>query len=149
MRRYTIEIDGTSYVIDVQEEAGGRFRVRVGDAEFDVRLSDGESLPQVAVTPAAQPAPPPVSRPAPAVRPATNGGAQGLVTAPMPGQIETVLVRPGERVERGQELLVLEAMKMRNSIRAAQPGVVAEIHVEAGQMVQHGEVLARIDREDA
>jgi propionyl-CoA carboxylase alpha chain len=58
-----------------------------------------------------------------------------LVRAPMPGQIVSVAVRPGDLVEPGAELLVMEAMKMQNVIRASKAGKVAKVAVSAGQSV--------------
>jgi biotin carboxyl carrier protein len=59
----------------------------------------------------------------------------------MPGSILAVSVGIGDRVTAGQQLCVLEAMKMRNAIRAARGGVVAEVAVAPGQTVAYGDVL--------
>ena len=76
----------------------------------------------------------------------TRGGAAGgpgsrTLTAPLPGKISRVAVRPGEAVRAGDTLLVIEAMKMENEFKAAGPGTVAEVRVEAGQTVNAGDVL--------
>ena len=70
---------------------------------------------------------------------------EGRVKAPIPGQIVQVLVAVGDRVEVGQPLLILEAMKMENEVRAARAGKVTALHVEAGQLVKLNEVLAEIE----
>ena len=67
------------------------------------------------------------------------------VLAPMPGKIVRVLVQVGERVEAGQGLLVVEAMKMQNEIRSPKSGTVDRLLVKEGQPVNAGEVLAWID----
>jgi biotin carboxyl carrier protein len=59
----------------------------------------------------------------------------------MPGSILTLLVRPGDTVAVGQELCVLEAMKMKNAIRASRGGVIASVEVSEGQTVAYGDVL--------
>ncbi len=69
----------------------------------------------------------------------------GRVKAPIPGMITRVLVSPGQQVEVGQPLLVLEAMKMENEIRAPRQGTVRVLHVAPGQSVSLNEVLAEID----
>ncbi len=77
-------------------------------------------------------------------RPGTGAGAglgDGTISAPMQGTILKVLVSAGDKVELGQAMLVLEAMKMENSINAAQAGVVAEVRVSAGETVGTGDVL--------
>lgn len=70
--------------------------------------------------------------------------ADGRVKAPIPGLITRVLVRPGDRVEVGQSLLILEAMKMENEILAPRAGTVSVLNVQAGQTVALGQVLAEI-----
>jgi biotin carboxyl carrier protein len=67
----------------------------------------------------------------------------------MPGTILRIAVAAGAQVERGQDLLVLEAMKMENVIRAPRAGRVAALCVQAGQQVAHGELLLRFDADEA
>ena len=69
----------------------------------------------------------------------------GRIKAPIPGQITQVLVGVGEQVDAGQPLLVLEAMKMENEIRASHFGTVKTINVTPGQTVKIHEVLIEID----
>jgi glutaconyl-CoA/methylmalonyl-CoA decarboxylase subunit gamma len=64
-----------------------------------------------------------------------------LVRAPIPGVIIAIAARPGARVEVGDELCVLEAMKMRNAIRATRAGQIAQVHVTVGQHVKHQDPL--------
>ena len=68
----------------------------------------------------------------------------GRIKAPIPGQIKVVLVAEGDRVETGQPLFILEAMKMENEIHAPKAGVVAQVAVKPGQDVTRHEVLAEI-----
>jgi biotin carboxyl carrier protein len=63
------------------------------------------------------------------------------VIAPMPGKVVRILVQAGEKVEAGQGLLVVEAMKMQNEIRSPKGGIVERLHVKEGQPVNAGEVL--------
>ena len=63
----------------------------------------------------------------------------------MPGKIVRVLVEAGEKVEAGQGLLVVEAMKMQNEIRSPKSGTVERLLAKEGQPVNAGEVLAWID----
>ncbi len=67
------------------------------------------------------------------------------VKAPMPGLVVKVLVRPGEHVTKGQPLLILEAMKMENIIKAPGDATVKEVFVEAGQAVDKNQLLVRLD----
>ena len=75
-------------------------------------------------------------------RPASG---DGRIKAPIPGLITRVLVSPGEPVEIGQPLMVLEAMKMENEIRAPRSGRVTQINVAAGQSVALGMVIAEVE----
>jgi biotin carboxyl carrier protein len=65
------------------------------------------------------------------------------VIAPMPGDITQILVNPGQAVQPGDPLCVLDAMKMKNTIHAPQAGVIREINIRTGQAVDHGVVLFR------
>jgi acetyl/propionyl-CoA carboxylase alpha subunit len=80
--------------------------------------------------------------------PAPESAAQsGSLRAPMPGGVVRVLVTTGDRVDEGQALVVLEAMKMEHSVHAPHAGVVAEICVQVGQQVETGTVLAVVEAE--
>jgi biotin carboxyl carrier protein len=68
-------------------------------------------------------------------------GENKTIRAPIPGTIISVSARAGNEVSIGQELCVLEAMKMKNAIRSPRKGIVAAVHVSPGQTVQHRAVL--------
>lgn len=67
--------------------------------------------------------------------------ASNELRAPIPGVIIDILAKKGESVETGQELCILEAMKMKNSIRANHACIIDEIHIRVGDQVQHGQIL--------
>jgi 3-methylcrotonyl-CoA carboxylase alpha subunit len=69
----------------------------------------------------------------------------GGLEAPMPGRVAAVHVAAGQRVARGQELLVVEAMKMENALRAPRDGVVRAVHVAPGDMVAPGRPLLEME----
>jgi biotin carboxyl carrier protein len=71
---------------------------------------------------------------------AASSGPQRLV-APMPGKIVRVLVKAGDAVTARQAIVVVEAMKMENELRASRDGTVAEIHVHEGMSVEAGALL--------
>ena len=166
MRRYTLEVGGKPYVIDVQEVTADRYRVEVEGQEYEVRLSGDEDLTEARISPEIAPAreaaqhlpqPAPAARPAapfpasssppPGPRPSTDGHIVGALTAPMPGKILSVEVKQGDRVSRGQTVVILEAMKMKNAIKSPYDGVVLEIMVRAEQSVAHGDLLAQLGEE--
>jgi biotin carboxyl carrier protein len=76
-----------------------------------------------------------------------EGGKQGKKTikAYMPGRVVEVRVQAGDRVEAGQPLVVLEAMKMQNEIQAERAGTVSRVFVGAGQAVEGGDPLVEVD----
>jgi propionyl-CoA carboxylase alpha chain len=75
--------------------------------------------------------------------------AAGSLAAPLPGVVADVRVAPGDRVEAGDVLLVLVAMKMEHAVRAPAAGKVAELRARVGDQVEAGHVLAVIEEESA
>lgn len=154
MRRYTIEVDGRSFVVDVQEQEGDAYAVAVDGQDFQVRLvadettADGHAL---RVVPAAAAAARTATRGQPSALPAgaaparAAAGVGSPLKAPMPGLLLRVLVAAGAQVRRGQDLAVLEAMKMENIIRAPADGTVLETCARAGQQLAHGDVILRYE----
>ena len=76
---------------------------------------------------------------------AARDSGPSRLTAPIPGKVVAVKVEPGDEVEPGQALIVLEAMKMENELAADQTGKVVAIHVAAGDTVEGGELLAELE----
>jgi biotin carboxyl carrier protein len=74
-----------------------------------------------------------------AIHPAVDGPQQ--VTAPMPGKIVKLLVKPGDKVQPRQGVVVVEAMKMENELRARAAGTVSEVRVTEGASVEAGAIL--------
>jgi len=144
MRRYTLNINSTEFVVDVQEAGADKFDVVVGGETYAVTLSGDQAA--VAAAPAAVAAPVAAAAPAapaaaPAARKPAAAGGKGGIKAPMPGVILEVSVKAGDKVKRGQKVAVLDAMKMQNVIGAPKDGTIGDICVAAGQSVGHGEVL--------
>ena len=69
----------------------------------------------------------------------------GALEAPMPGRVAAVKVAPGQQVSRGDELLVVEAMKMENALRSPRDGRVRAVHAAVGEMVGPGRVLVELE----
>lgn len=83
------------------------------------------------------------------IRSLTGGGQKAggptILKAPMPGLVVRIAVEEGSQVEAGSPLVVLEAMKMENELRATGPGVVKGVKVKAGQAVEKGQVLVEFE----
>jgi biotin carboxyl carrier protein len=138
--------------------------VKVEDQSFEVEVGDIHARPIVAtidgeafevwpedvqlVTPAAQvislpgSPQPTVSKPTPtSSAPAAATTTAKSVLAPLPGVIVAISVRPGDVVEHGQELCIIEAMKMKNVIRASRAGTIGAVYVTLNQHVKHHDAL--------
>ncbi|MEV0583250.1 biotin carboxylase N-terminal domain-containing protein [Nonomuraea sp. NPDC050310] len=81
----------------------------------------------------------------PGDRPGAGGGGDGVVRSPMPGTVLLVKAQPGDQVEQGQALVVVEAMKMEHTVTAPAAGVVRELPVKPGQAVDMDAVLAVVE----
>ena len=87
-----------------------------------------------------------VKKPAVSVsKPMATSLGDKVVKAPIPGVIISVAVKVGDAVEYGQELLVLEAMKMRNTVRSNRSARVAVVHISTGQSVNHDDPLIEFE----
>jgi acetyl-CoA/propionyl-CoA carboxylase biotin carboxyl carrier protein len=115
--------------------------VEVDGRRYTVKLW----MPEMAAAAAAGAGSAPRARPRAVASGGGSGRGDGTVAAPMQGTIVKVLVEVGAKVEVGQALLVLEAMKMENHINAEAAGTVKEIRVAAGDAVGTGDVLAIIE----
>lgn len=134
--KVTITIEGKQYQVAIDDLNTRPILAEVDGKAYEVWPEEAEA-PAIS-TPTAAPVAAPVTAAAPA--PAPAAGAQTL-TAPLPGVIISIEVREGQTVKTGQELYVLEAMKMKNSILADHDGKIAAIHVSAGDQVRHNQPI--------
>ncbi len=147
-----ILVNGKLYEVVVQDSLSTPMTVLVNGKAYSVEFEaaqPGEAAKvsleprPAAPKPVAAPAPTPVmpkpaaAKPA-APAPATDGGT---MRAPMPGTILDIMVKPGDAVKAGQTLCFLEAMKMKNAIRANRDAVVAAVHVSMGESVPYNAPL--------
>ena len=132
MSRWRIEVDGRSFEIEVEDRGPERWRVVVDGREHEVSMAaiDDASAPGAT---------------SPAALKGAAAASPDVLGAPMPGVILRILVAAGARVKRGQDLAVLEAMKMENILRAPRDGVIAEVCARQGQQVSHGDALLRFE----
>jgi biotin carboxyl carrier protein len=139
LAKHKFAINDKEYDVEVGARQGRNVQVTVNGKAYEVELKPSAVVAPVAprsrsIAPAAAPA---------AAAPAASsaGGGDGDVTAPMAGLVLNVLVRVGDTVNAGDDLLMLEAMKMENAITAHRAGTVKHVAVDAQQVVNQGDVL--------
>ncbi len=146
MKTYRITIEGTTYEVAVGDVSSSPVTVTVNGQEVEVELPSSASSAAPS-TPAPRPRPAqrpdiPASAPRPA---APSSGDDGSIRALMPGRIISVSVTVGQQVAAGEAVLVMESMKMENTISAVKDGTVTAVLVEEGDSVQHGQTMIEID----
>lgn len=141
MKQYTITLEGKEYKVQVKSIQRPVVVVEVNGKEYIVNVeSHSAVVPEpLQVKPVQKNTPPP---PAPSF--SRVSGDANEVRSPLPGVILDIKVQPGEEVKAGQTLVILEAMKMENEIKAHRDGKIVEIPVKKGDNVLEGAVLARI-----
>ena len=142
-----VTVDGSAQAVDLQSIDGGfHYSLLVGAASVEAYVERCEDVCfvtieghryQVRVEDARL-------RRAGRSQEAVIEAGEADVTSPMPGLVVAVLVEPGQEVRTGEGLLILEAMKMENEIRAPRNGIIQELNVSPGQRVSQEEVLVRI-----
>lgn len=148
-RRVFAEIDGRRYELEVHEsgphgylfisqgrvwecrvegrpESGKKIGTIVGTTGYTVTITDPKSLRRA--TPASVP-----------------GGDAARIVASMPGKVVRVLVEVGAKVEAGDGVIVVEAMKMQNEMKSPKAGTVVALNIQTGATVNGGDVLAVIE----
>jgi biotin carboxyl carrier protein len=120
------------YSVEVRDPQQSPMTIVVDGEPFDVVV---ESLAEADTLPVVLP-----QTPAAGVE-QVAGANLSQVVAPMPGTILDIVIGVGDRVQAGQVLCALEAMKMKSPIRAGRGGVVQQVHVREGQTVDHGDLL--------
>jgi len=162
---YEVELDGHTALIDVSSHPDGGWWVSIdgGDKEHWTgrQLGAAEWLLQapsaqhrvgvhvdgdrVAVQLSGQGLIGTVVDPRDKALAAASGGAEGVVSTPMPGLVVRIPVEVGQEVTEGQVLVVVEAMKMENEYKSPVTGTVAQVHVAAGASVDAGATLITVE----
>ena len=146
MKEYKIKINGNNYNVTIDEVEDNVAKVEVNGTPYNVEFEKPISKPKtisVVNRPAAAPVagPAPASKPAAAAAPAAAGGA--TVNSPLPGVVLEIKVKDGDKVTKGQVIMVLEAMKMENAIEAPCEGTIT-VKAQKGDSVLEGATLAVI-----
>ena len=144
MKEYKIKINGNNYNVTIDEVEDNVAKVEVNGTPYNVEFEKPISKPKtisVVNKPAAAPSAGPAPANKPAAAPAAAGGA--TVNSPLPGVVLEIKVKDGDKVTKGQVIMVLEAMKMENSIEAPCHGTIT-VKAQKGDSVLEGATLAVI-----
>ena len=158
MKKYQYKVQGVDYEVEITEVEGKIAKVNVNGIPFEIEMQkpiNAAKHPALAATKRAvaaaasvaeapaQPVAAPVAKPQ-AAAPAQAAGAGNPVKAPLPGTINSINVKVGDKVNVGDVVIVLEAMKMQNNIEAETAGTVTSILVNPGDSVMEGAVMLTI-----
>ncbi len=141
--RYRIKVNGREFQVDVGDTESSPVQVTVDGVAYEVELPDRspESRPVVRRAPS-RPTP---SAPPPAPASPASSGGDGAIIALLPGRIVSVAVKPGDSVASGQPVVVMESMKMEQTIASPRDGTVSRVAVEPGDTVAYGETLIEFE----
>lgn len=148
MAKYEYKVKGVDYVVEIQDVEGNIANVTVNGIPFEVEMKQpvksskqkvkiSEESNSSTASSAANASSAPTAKPAAAA----NGKP---VVAPLPGTINEIKVKVGDKVNAGDTVVVLEAMKMQNNIDAETSGTIASINVNKGDAVMEGDTLVTI-----
>lgn len=151
--KYIVKVEDQFYEVEIKDLQARPIVAVVDGTPIEVwpqNVAAGSSPAKVTETQAKTPArQSPLSSPVSASQPATTNISAQAVRAPIPGVIISVAVKPGDEVTVGQELCILEAMKMKNTIRAPRAGKIASVNISIGQTLNHNDILVEYEDKTA
>jgi biotin carboxyl carrier protein len=141
--RFTVTVDGRAWTVDAARVDAHTLSLLVGPASHEVTLAADGAPGQFVAGVGGVPVAVSINSRKRGGRRADGrvGGGPERLVAPMPGKIVRVLTTVGAAVQARQPLIVVEAMKMENELRASRPGIVSELLVREGQSVDAGTPL--------
>jgi biotin carboxyl carrier protein len=137
---YQVTIDGLPYDLQVLEIQPGQLSLMFEGKPVSLFWADDNGKKHISMRGCTYV----LEKPAPARGKRGEEDAENIVRSPMPAQVRAVYVEEGEQVSKGDNLLLLEAMKMEIRIQAPQDGVVSSVHAAPGQSVNRDQALVEI-----
>ncbi|MCB0319778.1 MAG: hypothetical protein KDD60_02560 [Bdellovibrionales bacterium] len=136
-RKYNVEFNNRSYNVELVSASPYGVTFRHEGKEYSVQITPEhtQSSPNTFV---------PTMAAAKSPAPTQAGSNPNQVTAPMPGLVVSIGVKVGQKVSAGEPALVLEAMKMENTVTFSGNGEVKQIHVQPGEQVEVGQLLLEL-----
>lgn len=144
---YEVTVGERTWTVDAKTARGGLRSLRIDGSHHEIAVSVRGEDYWVSTRDGAGPVSvtDPLTHLASQTRAGSGAKRRQKVTAYMPGRVVEILVEEGQEVTAGQGVVVLEAMKMQNEIRAEQDGKITRIHVQTGQNVEGGDPLFEMD----
>jgi biotin carboxyl carrier protein len=143
--KYTVKVADKTYEVEIEDIHARPVIARVDGEAFEVTPENGiqtEAGKEAGGRISAEEKSESSAKPSPAASPSFNPALNAkTLTSPLPGTVTEVFIKKGDTVEIGKVILIIEAMKMKNSIRSTRTGVVADVLVGAGQTVMHKQAL--------
>jgi biotin carboxyl carrier protein len=140
MKKIDLIINGNKYNVEIGNIDGNRIEVNVNGTYYDVELSKNIEIPKtptIVSTVVNKAVKETIPEPVDSV-------STRQIKSPLPGVVLTILVKEGDTVQRGQTLVIIEAMKMENEIKADGPGIVKRILIHKGDTISEGQTLVEI-----
>jgi biotin carboxyl carrier protein len=146
-KQLRVKVNGKSFDVEVSEFSGGSADVNVNGTQYTIEIEETGGSSPAPVVKAVIPSTSVASKPAPvsSAQPVAiaSANAVDVISAPMPGVILDIKVKPSDKVTTGDTICALEAMKMKNLLRSPRDGTVASVEVSEGQRVPFGAVIIR------
>ncbi len=144
-----IQVDGNKYEVDIIMVEEGVYSILYNGRSFNVELIGAGGPKKYVVNTFARSFNAEIIDAETKYINSRNKGAEGvaekMIMSPMPGKVVRVLVKPGDEVKAGQNLVVVEAMKMQSEFKASADHVVAEVLVKEGDTVNANQLMVRLD----
>lgn len=141
MKKYEFSIKGTKYAVHIKELEDNQALIEVNGTEYTVEIHQEvvrAKTPKIVRKEL-------IKKPGEGTIKQTSSGKAILVKAPLPGSIFKMLVQPGDVLKKGDNVLIMEAMKMENEIKAEKDGTVKVVKVKVGDTVLQGDVLIEME----
>ena len=140
MKSYKFKIHNNKYTVDIKSVQDNIIELEVNGTSYNVEMEKSVQVTKTPTLVRSNPVSPNAA--APSVK---TGNIVKKAEAPLPGIVVSVAVKEGDKVNMGDVILVMEAMKMENSILAEASGVVKSVKVKPGDSILQGDVLIEIE----
>ncbi len=148
MKKFKFKIEGETFEVSVNEQDKGVAEVTVNGKPYTVEFEREDAAPStkpIITQKGRRHNTDPTSQQITASAPKKSTGSAKSLKSPLPGSIFKIPVSIGQEVKRGDQLIIIESMKMENNILADKDGIVKAIHVQVGQSVLQGDALLDLE----